>query len=145
IRFEPDAARITLPGTFPKPRPFTGLIRAVNVKGDFDIQVDFEIFAESEAVPPGSFGTRLGLLLQLDGRKTVALSRTLAEGTKRFAVFYQWPDAAGTLQSKSHVVLTQARRGRLRLVRAGTRLSYLAAEGPEQGYRPLREYEIGAD
>src|SRR5262249_21774218 len=46
VRFEPTGARITLPGNYGEVRPFTGLLRTVNVKGDFEITVDFEILQE---------------------------------------------------------------------------------------------------
>ncbi len=145
VQFEPAGAHITLPATFAKARPFTGLVRQMNVQGDFDVMVDFEILHESEPAPPASFAIRLGLILQMEGRKTAVLSRTFAEGQKRFVMFYQWPDAAGTMKTQSNIERTQASRGRLRLVRTGTLLSYYAAEGPDQDFLALKQYEIGAD
>jgi serine/threonine protein kinase/DNA-directed RNA polymerase subunit RPC12/RpoP len=43
VKFEPEGLRITLPSTFPRQRPGTGVVTGFGVRGDFEITVGFEI------------------------------------------------------------------------------------------------------
>jgi hypothetical protein len=145
VHWEPAALRLTFPAKTAKARPFTGVIQPANVQGDFDIQVAFAILQEHEAAPPAKYSVRLGLILQLAGRKTIALSRTLADGEQRFVAFYQWHNAAGKQETLSKVLPTQAQTGRFRLVRTGSQLAYYASAGADKQFIPVASYEIGAE
>jgi hypothetical protein len=43
VKFEPEGIHITLPPTFPRQRPGTGVVTDFGVRGDFEITVGFEI------------------------------------------------------------------------------------------------------
>ncbi len=62
VNFKPDGIRITLPATFPRQRPGTGVITDFGVRGDFEITVSYEILQEPSPRPDGGNPTELRLV-----------------------------------------------------------------------------------
>src|SRR5258708_4577103 len=97
VRFEPDGLRITLPAAYPKVRPNTGVVLRTEVKGDFEVTVDFEVLKEPVPADTG-YGTRLTLevgLNRLEKHEATTLSRTMrAQGSTHFVT---WSSLARTV------------------------------------------------
>ena len=71
--------RITLPTGVAKERPLTGLSTGIQIKGDFEITMAYEVLHEPE---PAGAGQGTGLLLGLDQETPASGSATLARGVR---------------------------------------------------------------
>lgn len=132
VKFEPTGLRITLPAGFEGSRPETGLRIAVDIRGDFEITASFEVLQEPEPRDAG-FTTRAMLGVWMDGPEkqrdaTMARVRNASNETK----FSSWAptltDDFGNKVTRHKFLPTEAKAGRLRMVRVGKDVSYHAAE-----------------
>jgi Ricin-type beta-trefoil lectin domain-like/Protein of unknown function (DUF1583) C domain len=145
VGFEPGGLRIALPPGKPEERPETGLTAPVTVKGDFEITVRFEILREPETAAAGR-ETRFGLTAVPDGPEgdTAALWRESGvQQGDRFLARVRREGRAGGNGSQTEGQTTTARSGRLRLVRAGTALSYYVGETADGPFTFLKRYPFG--
>jgi hypothetical protein len=145
VHFEKDALRITLPAGYPKARGETGIRTNLAVAGDFEITMDFEILQEPEPADTG-FGTRLTLVTEMDNPEDThaTLARMLnSKGITQY-VSYATPLKVEGAPPKQrvHTLPAQAKRGRLRLVRAGGDVSYFATEG-DGDFQLVQQYAVG--
>ena len=144
ITFEPEGLRIKLPPGHPDQRPSTGLAMVSTVRGNFEITARFELLKEPEPEEAGKFATRLtmGVLLDTPERNEVAISRRMiAKGRTQFFTFWLMEQGAkGKVQPKLQTLPTEARSGRLRLVRTGAVISCFAAEGVNEDFLLVEEY-----
>src|SRR5262249_27162658 len=149
VKFERDGLRITLPPGYPGDRPPTGLGTGLTVKGDFEITVHFEILKEPAPEDAGSPQTRFTLVLVPDRPEynEATLSRRVESlgGTQFLTWLALWDPETGTSQRRMKEFPTQARAGRLRLVRTGPELSYYVSEGPDEEFTLLEKYPLGED
>ena len=149
MHFEPAGLRITLPADYAGERPDTGLATGLVVKGDFEITVSFEVLREPEAADVGKQQTRLSLVVLLDrpGNHIATLSRSIERtGEKKFLAWMtQWNETARQNQQRAASFPTTARKGRLRLVRTGSVLSYCASEGTDRPFTLLQKYPFGSE
>jgi hypothetical protein len=148
VHFEPDGLRLTLPAG-PVTGYSAGLALPVTVKGDFEITVQFDILHEPERATAGKQQTRFTVDAVLDrpGNNVATLSRKVAtrEGTQFLAWMRLWHEELGKNQDRAKGFPTQAKSGRLRLVRTGSDLSYQVAEGAEPLFTALQQYPFGAE
>lgn len=144
LTFEPDGLRIKLPPGYPEQRPSIGLALVSTVQGNFEITVRFELLKEPDPEDAGNFATRvsLGVLLDTPERHEAAVSRRMiARGKTQFFTFLLMERGAiGKVQPILHTVPTEAKTGRLRLVRNGSVISCLASEGANEDFILLKEY-----
>ncbi len=142
VTFEPEGVRITLPAGFPNERPSTGLRIHLPARGDFEVTIHYEILTEPEQANAGQRPTKLTFQLTLDRRdRTVAaIARrvTSDKGTQ----LTTWTmrdnhDNGGNSQPKARQHATQAKVGRLRIVRTGSEASFYAAEGANADFTLL--------
>jgi len=150
VQFEPEGLRLTLPPGGPERGQAAGIVTDFGVKGDFEITLSFEIFKEPEPADVGKTGTRLSLAITLDSplldtpRSEVAtMSRSM--GTKGERVFVTWMRQRGRPAPVSNSYPAATKTGRLRLVRSGDELFYLASAGLDAPFVFLRKYRFGAD
>jgi hypothetical protein len=158
VRFEPAGLRITVPAGSFGPRPKTGLVTTFGVKGDFDITLSFEVLEEQGAAN----AERLtGLLLEVvpqrsgeldleqwikSSQNRASLSRNVSWGgaTLFRSCLTLWDGNAGKEEQLPWKELpTQARAGKLRLVRTGSELAYYVAQGPDDNFLLLHKAPFG--
>jgi RNA polymerase sigma factor (sigma-70 family) len=167
VKFEPEGLRLVMPAGYPRPRPGTGLATDFGVRGDFEITVSYEILAEIE--PKASKPCELSLIIvpyepaksqiwHKANQNRAALARqsaSQANDQQFLASLAKWNEATVTdkwgnekfdnKETFSNLEIpAQAKTGRLRLVRNGTTLYYLAAEGQRQEFTLLHKEEFGA-
>lgn len=143
LTFEPGGLRIKLPPGYPEQRPSIGLALVSTVQGNFEITARFELLKEPTPEDAGNYATRvtLGVLLDTRERNEVAVSRRMAKGKTEFYTFMLMEaGATGKVQPKLHTVPTEAKTGRLRLVRTGSVLSCFASEDAREDFILLQEY-----
>jgi serine/threonine protein kinase len=150
VKFEPAGLRITLPAGYAGPpgfhgeRPDTGVVIPVGVKGDFEITAGFEILQEPAPADAGLPQTRLTLDAGVDraNNTVTTLSRRVEAGggTQFLTWAIRWDEGEGKHQANYNSFPTQARTGRLRLVRSGSVVSYYAAEGTDGEFTLLQKY-----
>jgi hypothetical protein len=145
VRRERDGTVIALPAGHPGTRPSTGLHIPSTVRGDFEFTVRFEVLQAPTAAEAGPEGTRftLGVLLERPGLNTASLSwarnSQLQGGTGWIPSLTLMNETTGANESRVSAAPTQAKSGRLRIVRTGSLLTYYAAEGLSEEFLHLTE------
>jgi hypothetical protein len=134
VKFEPAGLRLTLAQGWTGERQGTGLRSEFGVKGDFEITANYEILGEPGPDDVGKVGTRLSLAIYKDTPKVsvATVSRAVSAKGETILVTWQrvWNDDADKHDPvKANVYPTAAKKGRLRLVRAGSYLYFGAADG----------------
>ncbi len=147
VRFEPAGLRITLPRGFPGPRPYTGLSTEIEVKGDFEVTVHFEVLPQPAAEKAGNHHSRFTLEALLDEQEGINLSRSFEKDGQQFfgAWFSLRDEATGKERSQWKGTPTQALSGRLRMVRQGTVVSYYVAEQAQSDFTLIQESSWSAE
>jgi hypothetical protein len=146
VRFETDGLRISLPAGYPGERQ-TGVAAGFALKGDFEITVRYEILREPDPGDDGPPGSRLTLGVDLDIPGWCAANFSRKVGSKLGPRLVAWMAAREDLKRERQVRLfvAEGREGRLRLVRKGDVLSYLAAGPGDKEFRRLQEYRFGGE
>lgn len=122
VRFDAAGVRLTLPRGYEKVRPNTGVPTGLQVEGDFEITVAYDILDEPEAAGERGEQTRFTLDLGLDepGLNAASISRGISG---RGAEFVSWaalqPAGAVKHKTKMDYHAGAGKSGRLRLVRRG--------------------------
>jgi len=153
VQFEPNGLRITLPAGSPKTTG-TGVRSTFGVKGDFEITVTFEILQESApAVPNKKTRFTLAALLDRPGFNMATIARAVGQKGEINALpkprseFHTWVtlwnESTGNSKERFNRFPTEARIGRLRLVRSGSTLTFHAAEGRDGEFVLLQKYPFG--
>ena len=129
VRFEPTGLLFHLPPSVEGKRPNTGIRSTFSVKGDFEITLNFELLKEPASDDAALGGTALRLAIDLDTPKSnvATFSRSMN------GVFYAWSslwrdDAPKPSPPRGERYPTQAKAGRLRLIRSGSDLYFGMAE-----------------
>ncbi len=139
VRFEPEGLRITLPAGFPGERPFTGLRIDTPLKGDFTVTVNFELLQEPRIEDVGAGATRAVLTAHLNapgGGHAAIARRMAAKGGTQFSAYV----VGGGFKAFP----TDAKRGRLRMIRTGSDMSFFKAEGTENIFTYLHRLPFKA-
>jgi hypothetical protein len=170
VKTEPDGVRITLPATFPRQRPGTGVITDFGVRGDFEITVSFEILGEAQ---PGLWGNPTELRLVVVPNESPRPGMWHRANQNRAVVSREVPgrnNAGGFVADSTRwnnedipkdewgnekfdrIELHTRRRspaaentGRLRLVRSGPTLFFYTSDGPGQDFALLQTKEFGKE
>ena len=158
VRFEPNGLRITLPAGYPRPRPGTGVVTDFGVRGDFEITLGFEVIQEPEA-EPGEPTANVSLMIVPRERPDPGVwykanqnrasfarqSAALDDVGRFFALSTKWNELTEKDQwgnpifdkkeeRKTGSFLAKEPSGRLRLVRTGARLDFLASDGASKQF-----------
>lgn len=147
VRFEETGLRITLPAGGPEQGQTAGIRSAFGVKGDFEITLSFEALNDPDPADVGKGGTRFTLSVNLDTplldtpqAEVATLNRSMV--TKGFTT---WARTRHRPAPFSHSFPTPATTGRLRMVRSGDDVYYLASVALEQPFVFLKKYRFGAE
>ncbi len=142
IRQEAEGLRITLPAGR-KDRSAVGVAPRFRISGDFEITVGYEILAAD--TPSGGLGAGVKVWGKIASEEFQAM--TLAhlirpkEGSGFVAIFAHESDGKRVFKTES--LATDAKRGRLRLARTGSELSFLVAEGEGETFDELQRVTVG--
>jgi hypothetical protein len=119
-----------------------GLELTKRLSGDFDVSCGYELLAVGGPLEKYGVALELSVWFDLPTPLYALLVRTRRAYGNRFVTFRvrQKPDGTDAFLDGKETVAASP-RGRLRLVRTGTRLHYLKSEGG--GYRELQSFEIG--
>jgi serine/threonine protein kinase len=149
VRFAPEGLRITVPPG-PKQPTGTGVLTHIGVQGDFEITAGYEILAEPQpASAKASVRLTLGIQWEKPGGNynMATLTRNMGPGLgAHFGTWVSlWDEQAGKNRQRFQFFRTQATKGRLRLVRAGSLLSYHVAEDKSDQFTVLQEFPFTKD
>jgi hypothetical protein len=130
VKFDAEGLRISLPLGFAGRRPSTGVAKYLDLKGDFEITIGYQIIGEPAAADTG-LGTGLFLGIDLDAERNRA---TFTRGVRDRAVLTSWFELTEKGADKPHRTglksqPTTDRAGQLRITRQGSELLFEAA-GP---------------
>jgi serine/threonine protein kinase len=123
----------------------TGVDVPIKLHSDFDIALGYELLAIGEPLPTYGAGVALRVMFGEPTSLTALIARSRKPAGDQFGTYKLLKEADGkdryvqVLEMKA-----TAPSGRLRLVRTGSQLQYLAADGVP-GYRTLRSLEIGTE
>jgi hypothetical protein len=144
VRFEPEGLRITLPPGFPMQRPMIGVGTDLPIQGDFEITVNFQILNEPDQADGVHPAMKLWLAGVVDNEhdNPVVVGRIIAKtGEPRYTMWQTlWDKQARKNHTHGEQVPTQAKFGRLRLVRSGTVVRFYAADGDNADFALLQEF-----
>ncbi len=145
IKTDASGLRITLPANRQHRGP-VGVDLPIWLRGDFDVSLGYEFLALGENTPPYGAGVALRVFFGEPSSLAALMSRTRKQPVgELFGTFKLVKNAKGTydyletLEPKA-----TAPRGRMRMVRTGTQLHFLASEGGS-AFRELRPMEIGTE
>jgi Protein of unknown function (DUF1583) len=137
--YEPEGLRIAFPLDYPENRALgLGWNFPFKVKGDFEITISFEILKEPDPALVKGMGTRASLGVNLETSQTHEAAVSHKMYGKDGIFFTTWlntPTVNGAIQKFS----AKAKAGRLRLVRTGSTIACLAAEGTSNEFTLLKE------
>jgi hypothetical protein len=153
VRFEPEGLRITLPLGEPRANANVGLSTFVNIHGDFEITVRYEILKEP-APEESPRQTRFTVYVPLVGKGP--------SGPNRATFSYKFTNAAGgeyfpwlllgepgarkdQIRTEGEVFPARTKAGRLRLTRTGDQIAYWVAEDGDKDFRRLHETAFSAE
>jgi hypothetical protein len=146
VKLTRGGLRIVLPARHGE-RLFAGISTKFHVRGDFEITTAFQILALDQ---PGS-GTGAGALLHvdlLDSPTKQAFSLGRFARPKQGNVFFVLrarTEEDGKRRWATRTRPTEARTGKLRLVREGATIRYLVAEGESDRFQQVDEAKIGSE
>jgi hypothetical protein len=143
IRSDGLGLRIVLPPEHGK-RPPVGIVCKTGVKGDFEITMEFEAIDVKEPKEGRGAGPTLYLTMVSATQEAATTGWQLKPDGS--SVFFAHRASTPHGRSREHhgtTTPTKNRSGKLRFVRTGSILAYLAAEGKSDSFRELAQYEIG--
>jgi serine/threonine protein kinase len=170
VKFEPDGLRITLPATYPRQRPGTGVVTDFGVKGDFEITLSFEILGgpilggwgnptelrlvvvPNEYPRPGKWHhanqNRAILSREPPGRNNAG--GFVADSTRwnnEDVPKDEWGNEIfdGIELHTRKRSPAAANTGRLRLVRSGPTLYFFTGDGPGEDFALLQTQQFGTE
>ncbi len=143
---EPEGLRITLPAAEMKSPP-TGLVTAFRVSGDFEITTSYELLKADK--PPNGWGVGVQLYLMMESPTQEAIMFGRFHSPQEGHIYnclHLTTDAKGNRRpAHAHRENTETRAGRLRLTRHGSVVTCWAAEADREDFRPIHQFELGAD
>jgi len=147
VKFEHQGLRLTVPPGASDDTLSIALISAFGITGDFETTLSFEVLKDPLPEDVGPKGTRFSLLVtlntpNLDTKDVERAGLNRSMSTKGFSTWMRNRFAAKPLLKFFPIPTTT---GRLRLVRSGEDLYYLASVGVDQPFMFLSKHRFGAD
>jgi hypothetical protein len=141
VKSEPEGLRITMPRD--AKATTAGLATRFSVKGDFEIDVGYEILHRE--VPAAGSGQGLEIYLNTDTPTEKALVFYRIGRPKEGEVYMcdRKETVAGKRETVRRTFPTASQSGRLRLGRRGTEVTFAAAEAGSMDFQELCRYEWG--
>jgi hypothetical protein len=144
---EAQGLRITLPANRPD-KAAVGVSPRFAISGDFEITVGYEILSADE--PPSGLGAGVGVWGQIRSDPPQAMSVACLQrpekGTGFVAQFAHERTPDGKRDFKQKLLASgAAKKGRLRLARTGSDLSFLVAEGESDTFEELHRVSVRPD
>src|SRR5262249_37398053 len=144
MKADANGLRVTIPAER-EHHDAVGVEAPVRLRGDFEITVDYELFALSDRPPPAGVGLIMELLIDAPTVYSITVSRTRKPGGPQFGANMIVPGPGGKMQFKNHrSIPAKEATGRLRLARTGAKVSFQAADG-RGGFRTLQVSGAGTD
>jgi Protein of unknown function (DUF1583) len=113
------------------------------VSGDFEVTGTYELLAADQ--PTQGYGVGVSLNIATDEERTkfakVARAMRVKDGSVYVTEFWNHDSKA----YKTSFVPTEVKSGQLRLVRKGSLIRYLVADGPGNEFREIRQQQFGDD
>ena len=116
------------------------------VKGDFEITMEFEVVDVKE--PKGGQGAGPSLYVAIESPTQEAATtgwQLKPDGRSVFFTHHASTPPGGQREHHGKTTPANGRSGKLRLVRTGSTLAYLATEGKSDSYREIDQFDIGSD
>ncbi len=149
VKFDDAGLRITLPTEYVGSRPETGIRVDVEIKGDFEITMSFDILHEPGPKDKGYARTTLGIRCDAAPQESRDATTSRLRNAKGATQFAGWAppllDDAGVKIPRIKYAPTQTKSGRLRLVRVGSELSYYVSEGADAEFNLLTKYAMSTE
>jgi hypothetical protein len=147
VKYEADGVRIALPAG--KSRPVTGVATTFGLRGDFDVSVRYEVLQEpgpKDAGTPNT-GTKISLSVKTDVAGEVAIRRKVTPKDPVFILAWRTMRQEGEARplSRGGVFPVKEKKGRLRLERKGTEVTYYQSEGDDKEFKLLTAFSFVAD
>ncbi|HMC88522.1 MAG TPA: protein kinase, partial [Gemmataceae bacterium] len=146
VRPEPQGLRITLPAQRDKTDP-VGIATSARIVGDFDITAGYEILSVQRPRTGAGVGFEFFVMTDTPTRNAIAFYRTarVREGDV-YACGHNYQATTESKRIFDHTMTpTTCMSGHLRLIRTGSQITFLAAEGDSKDFRELRRCELGLD
>jgi Protein of unknown function (DUF1583) len=145
IRSDRQGLRIVLPPEHGM-KPPVGIVFRTGLKGDFEITMEFEVVDVKGPKEGRGAGPSLYLTMVSPTQEAATTGwKLLPDGDM---VFYSHHASTPIGGKREHYVSStpaKGRSGRLRFVRTGSTLAYLAAEGNSDPFREIDQFDIGKD
>ncbi|MCA9003876.1 MAG: DUF1583 domain-containing protein [Planctomycetaceae bacterium] len=120
-----------------------GISPRFQIRGDFEITASYEVPAWKNPESGYGLGPSLYLRMHDEQESAAMIARLLRPGNKQ--VFSTSVSTTIEGKRKFDVKLEEAKQnsGKLKLIRTGSQLKFLFADGPDTEFRELREVELG--
>jgi hypothetical protein len=145
VKYEADGLRIALPaGKSHRP---TGVVTMFGLSGDFDVSANYEILQEPEQADAGtrSAGTRISLTVKLDETSEAAIRRKVTPEVPVHILAWRVMLQDAKRLPQGEIFPVTQKKGRLRMVRKGTEVTYYQSEGDDKEFKALTTIPFVAD
>lgn len=121
-----------------------GIEPRFGISGDFEITLDYEILSVEKPSTGIGAGVKLWGQIQSGEFQAITLGHMMdPEGKIEFGAIFAEGRDVKKRQYKQKVLSTEAKRGRLRLARTGSELSFLAAEEDKDAFQEIQRVSAG--
>jgi hypothetical protein len=146
LHFEPSGLHVTVPPGFTGLDAHVALHTGVAPRGDFEATVNFEILKlpRPEDAGPETGVTLSAWRVKSDICITGVTRRVVEKGGSQLDGWATWFEQPGQpSEHKEQLIASEAKTGRLRLVRRGSELFYYASDGLDAKFTLLNQLPIG--
>jgi len=142
IRQEAEGLCITLPSNR-KDRSAVGVSPRFCLSGDFEVTVAYEVVsAEEPSRGPGA-GIKIWGKLGSEPFQALTVAHLIRPKEGAGFVAIHGHERGGKRRFKTEWLPTAAKKGRLRLARTGSEVSFLAAEGEAETFQEIQRVQVG--
>lgn len=143
IQYDKKGLRIILPPEHGK-KPPVGIALKTGVKGNFEVTMEFEVVDVKEPKEGRGAGPSLYLTTVTPTQRAATTGWQLkSDGSTVLFTHHASTPPGGQREHLGSQTPTKGRSGRLRFIRTGSTLVYLAAEGKSDSFREIDQFEIG--
>jgi serine/threonine-protein kinase len=144
VHDEPEGLRITLPGSHTG-APASGVLTSFHLTGDFVVTTSYELLHVDDSKKGWGAGASLYVMTGPPSRDAAMLANFVRPDGHFYACSRHTTDAQGKRQFFTKTFPTEARSGKLRLMRRGAVVTYLVADGGKDEFQELHQFEVSAD
>jgi hypothetical protein len=144
IKEEPGGLRIDLPGPDMKV-PASGILTGFHLTGDCTITTSYELLHVDESKQSWGAGASLYVMTGTASRDAALLANFVRPDGHFYVCQRITTNADGKRQFFTRSFPTEARSGKLRLVRRGAVVTYFVADDGKEEFQELHQFEVSAD